>query len=236
VGTREGRKDRGRRRGEELLRRLIGELRTARQAVGVSQEAVARELGCAQSEVSRLERFEFGTVSLVRLSEIASLLGLEISAGLHPLGDALRDAGQERAVGRFVKDVAAPPYRVFRETLLPLPGDRRAWDLLLRLGALRIGVEVETRVRDIQALVRRIRERERDGGVDEILVVLSDSAHNRRVVGQLREALGPRYSTRSGPIFAALRAGAAVPGRASSSSERTLGSGATRGADHGAWS
>jgi transcriptional regulator with XRE-family HTH domain len=212
VGTREGRKDRGRRRGEQLLRRLIGELRTARHTAGLSQEAVAKELGCTQSEISRLERFEFGTVPMVRLSELASLLGLELSAGLYPFGDALHDEGQQRAAGRFVQNVAVPPYVIFREALLPLPGDHRAWDMLLRLGALRIGVEVETRVRDVQALVRRIRERERDGGVDEILIVLSDTAHNRRALGQLREALGPRYSTRSGSIFAALRSGAPVPG------------------------
>lgn len=195
-----------------MLRRLVGELRLARQAAGVSQEALAKELGCAQSEVSRLERFEFGAVPLVRLSETASLLGLQLSAGLHPFGDAVRDAGQQRAAGRFVQHVAAPPYVIFREALLPLPGDRRAWDLLLRLGTLRIGVEVETRIRDVQVLVRRIRERERDGGVDEIVIVLADTAHNRRTVGQLREALGPRYATRSGLILAALRAGAALPG------------------------
>jgi len=159
-----------------------------------------------------LERLEFGTVPLIRLSEIASLLGLEVSVGLHPLGDPIRDAGQQLVAGRLLKNVATPPYVVFREALLPLPGDRRAWDLLLRLGALRIGVEIETRIRDVQALVRRIRERERDGGVAEILIVLSDTAHNRRMVGRLRDALGPRYSTRSGLIIAALRAGVPVPG------------------------
>jgi len=45
VGTREGRNERGRRRGQQLLRRLIGELRTARQTAGVSQEALAKGLG-----------------------------------------------------------------------------------------------------------------------------------------------------------------------------------------------
>lgn len=106
-----------------MLRRLIGELRTARQTAGVSQEALAKELGCAQSEVSRLERFEFGTVPLIRLSELASLLGLEVSVGLHPLGDPIRDAGQQRVAGRLLTSVAAPPYLAFREALLPLPGD-----------------------------------------------------------------------------------------------------------------
>ena len=101
------------------------------------------------------------------------------------------------------------------ETLLPLPGDLRAWDKLLRLGGAPrhlVGVDLETRIRDIQALVRRTRLRERDGGVDAILIVLSDSAINRRLVGQLREALGTDYATAPRAILRALREGSALPG------------------------
>jgi hypothetical protein len=39
------------------------------------------------------------SVSVVELAEVASLLGLELSVGLHELGDPLRDAGQQ-ALGR----------------------------------------------------------------------------------------------------------------------------------------
>jgi hypothetical protein len=96
--------------------------------------------------------------------------------------------------------------------LLPGVGDRRAWDLLLRIGAQVVGVELETRIRDIQWLVRRIRERERDGGADVVLLVLSDSAVNRRLLPELLEALGPRFETPSRSIVAALRGGSPVPG------------------------
>lgn len=102
------------------------------------------------------------------------------------------------------------------ETLLPLPGDRRSWDKLLGRSTATprhlVGVDLETRIRDIQALVRRTRERERDGGVDQILLVLSDSATNRRLVGQLREALGPDYATSPRALLRALRDGSALPG------------------------
>jgi transcriptional regulator with XRE-family HTH domain len=211
MGTRETRRQRGRRRGDQLIRRLVSELRAARMASGVSQRALARELGWSQSEVVRFEQFLYPAASIARLSEAASALGLELSAGLSPRGDGIRDQGQQRAIERFLGEVAHE-YRRTREVLLPLPGDRRSWDLLLRLDDLLIGVEVETRIRDIQALVRRIRERERDGGVDEILVVLSDTAHNRRFVDALRAALGQRYSTSPRFILAALRAGRPVPG------------------------
>ena len=96
--------------------------------------------------------------------------------------------------------------------MLPNIGDQRSWDILLRLESLLVGLEVETRIRDVQALVRRIRERERDGGVDDVLLVLSDTSHNRELVGQLREALGPRFRTPPKLILAALRAGRPVPG------------------------
>jgi transcriptional regulator with XRE-family HTH domain len=211
MGTRETRRQRGRRRGEQLVRRLIGEIRNAREENGVSQRALAAELDWSQSELNRLEQYRFPAVSLPRLCELAAVLGLEVSAGLHPDGDAIRDKGQQPLIGRFTGVIGAP-YVISREVLLPLPGDRRSWDILLRREDLLVGVEAETRIRDIQALVRRVRERERDGGVDEILIVLSDTAHNRQLVDQLREALGPRYATSPRTLLAALRAGRPLPG------------------------
>lgn len=75
-----------------------------------------------------------------------------------------------------------------------------------------MGVDIEARIRDVQALVRRTRLRERDGGVDQILIVLSDSATNRRLVDELRAALGPSYATSPRAILKALREGRPLPG------------------------
>jgi hypothetical protein len=214
VATRETRRQRGRRRGEELVRRAVSELRTARQIAGVSQRQLGANVGCAQSDVSRLEVGRFLDVPVTTLSEIASALGMELHLSVHPIGDPIADKAQQPLVGRFLGVIASPPYRVFREALLPSPGDRRAWDLLLRLDSLLVGVEAETRVRDIQALTRRIRERERDGGVDHILLILSDTAHNRRLAAQVREALGERFATAPASVLAALRSGRPIPGSA----------------------
>lgn len=211
MATRETRLQRGRRLGTQTLRRLINELRDERQLAGLSQRALANQLGISQAELSRLEQFGFSAVPLIRLSEMASVLGLELSASLHRKGDAVRDSGQQAAVKRILECVS-PAYVVSREALLPNVGDQRSWDILLRLESLLVGVEVETRVRDMQALVRRIRERERDGGVDDVLLVLSDTSHNRELVGQLTEALGPRFRTPPKLILAALRAGRPLPG------------------------
>jgi hypothetical protein len=107
-----------------------------------------------------------------------------------------------------------PSIRVAAEVALPGPGDPRTWDLLLRVGSQRVGVEAETRVRDVQALSRRLHQRQRDGGVDAVLLVLSDSSHNRRVVGELRISLGPNFAGRPREVLTRLRGGKSLPSSA----------------------
>ena len=181
-----------------------------RQTANISQRAVAHELGWQQSELNRLERFDFPNVPLLRLVEMASVLGLEVSVRLHRVGDPIRDKASQALIGRFLALVGSG-YRVTREALLP-SGGQRSWDILLRTGATLVGVEVITRVRDVQALVRLIRLRERDGGVDHVLLVLSDSGHNRAMLRQLLEALGPAFTTSRREIIDALRSSLPVPG------------------------
>ena len=210
MATRETRRQRGRRRGKEMVRAVVSELRQQRQTANLSQRAVAAELGWHQSALNRLERFDFENVPLVRLAEIAAVLGLELSIRLHLVGDPTYDEASQGLIGRFLRVVSAS-YRVTREALLP-SGGQRSWDVLLRLASLLVGVELVTRVRDVQALVRLIRLRERDGGADHVLLVLSDSAHNRALLEQLTDALGPRFMTPPRQILQALRQGQPVPG------------------------
>lgn len=210
MATRETRRQKGHRKGQALVRGLVSDLREERQVANVSQRTVARELGWQQSGLNKLEQLEFLNVSLVRLVEIAAVLGFDVSVRLHRVGDAIRDRASEALIARFLRFVA-DPYRVTREALLP-DGGQRSWDILLRIGGVMVGVEAVTRIRDLQALVRHIRLRERDGGVDHVLVVLSDSTHNRALVGQLVATLGERFETPRGTILAALRTGMPVPG------------------------
>jgi len=210
VSTRESRVDRGRRRGDEVARAAITQLRSTRVALGISQDVVAAAIGCSQPEISGIEHFKI-PVTLRRLSEIASLLGLEPALTLHPVGPPLRDKGHEAVLGRLLRTVS-PAWRVFREAPFPGPGDRRFWDALLRLPAQIVGIEAETRIRDLQALVRRMGERARAGGADVMLLVLSDSATNRGLVDDLRAALGDEFASSPRDLLAALRAGQPLPG------------------------
>ena len=206
---------RGRRRGQMLAARAGTELTTARVEAGLSIVNLAREAGLSKSALSRLLAGEVSDLGVIQLSEVASVLGFEISLELHPIGDPIRDKGQ-LAVARRFEALLSEASEQTDEMLLPGAGEQRAWDKLLELSGAdppyRVGVDIETRVRDIQALTRRTRGREREGEVDAILVVLSDSATNRRLVDELRASLGPAYATSPRAIFSALRLGRRLVG------------------------
>ena len=200
-----------------LVARLIREARDARQATGLTHGEVAQAIGVARSNVTRLEAGRRQDIGIVELSEIASVLGYEVSVGLHPIGDPVRDKGQ-LACGRRFSALLSDSWRVTDETLLPGAGEQRAWDKLLRLVGTTprylVGVDIESRVWDVQAMVRRTRQRERDGQVDHIVIVLADTAHNRRIADELRLALGSQYTTSSRAVFRQLRAGEPIAGSA----------------------
>ncbi len=198
-----------------LVARAVRELQVAREDSNVSLAQLASETGSSQSALSRLERLELEDVGIVRLSEIASALGCELSLGIHPVGDPLRDKAQ-LAIGRRFDALLGPAWRVLSEVLLPEPGDRRSWDKVVKLvgpeAPYAFGVDIESRVRDVQALVRRTRERETDPRFQHILLVLADSATNRRLVGQLVDNLGEAYTTPMRELRRSLRQGTRLPG------------------------
>jgi transcriptional regulator with XRE-family HTH domain len=191
---------------------LVSELHVRRLELGLSQQSVAEAVGRSQSDISRLERcVNLRDVSVVKLAEVGGVLGLELGAAFHPAGAPIRDKGHQALIGRLRRLLAAG-VPVSAEVPFSGFGDPRVWDLLLRLGDQRVGVEAETRIRDVQALSRRIHLRERDGGVDAVLLVLSDSAVNRRLVAELRESLGAGYGGAPRVLLAVLRAGRPLPG------------------------
>jgi transcriptional regulator with XRE-family HTH domain len=204
--------DRGLARGRALVARLVGEIVEARRNAGLSQQTLSQLVGCSQSEISRLEHLQRrDEVAMVRLAQVAAVMGLDLSAGLHPVGEAIRDKGHQLLIARFVRQLS-PTWRVAREVPLPNVGDPRAWDLVLRMDGCVVGIEAETRVRDIQALARRMHVRQRDGGTMAVLLTLAESAHNRRVLPELVEALGSEFGTSSRATLRALREGRPVTG------------------------
>lgn len=124
---RETRLERGRRRGRMLIARSTKEMRDARLAAGLTHDEAANAIGIARSNVTRLEAGRTRDIGIVRLSEIASVLGYEVRVGLHPIGDPVRDKGQ-LACGRRFDALLSSRWLVTDETLLPGAGELRVWD------------------------------------------------------------------------------------------------------------
>jgi hypothetical protein len=137
---------------------------------------------------------------------VARLLGHDLVAKLYPAGDALRDAAHLGVERRFLALV--PPHVPRRiEAVIPGIGDPRAWDILLILGGVRVGVAVETRLRDVQALLRREQAKMRDSDVERLLLVLLNSSTNRRAVREAGPVLRVALPLDGRTILPALREG-----------------------------
>ncbi len=87
------------------------------------------------------------------------------------------------------------------------PTDHRAWDATVAGPGWLLGVEAETRVRDLQALLRRIELKLRDGRVDGLLLVLSDTEHHRRLLRDEGATLRAQLPGSARRTLGALRAG-----------------------------
>lgn len=198
-------RDRGCRLARRLLAGLAAELREARLGAGLTQKSVARAAGLSQSQVSRTERHERPNVGVDELARHAAALGLRLGFTAFPEGSPVHDAAQLRVIGDLRKQVGEP-FRFRTEVLIGGPGDYRAWDVRLD-GPGSVGIDVETRLRDIQAVQRRCGAKWRDSGVDRIVLVLAGSRHNRAIVREHRSALYSTFPADTAEMLAALRAG-----------------------------
>lgn len=189
-----------------MARQLGEDLRAARLASGLSQATAGGAAGMTHTQFGRIERGEIGGLTFDQVSRAACAVGLKLAARLYTDGDAVRDAAQLRLLERF--RLVLPLGTSWQtEVPLPIPGDRRAWDAVIGLRGRRAGCEAETRLTDIQALERRLALKARDGVVDVLILVVADTAHNRAVLEQEREALRSLLPVDGRDVRNALRSG-----------------------------
>ena len=159
--------------------------------------------------MSRIERGLAPSVTGEQLAVIGSAVGLDVRIRSYPGPDPLRDAAQQRVLDRLVPRLPAR-CRLRREVTFGLVGDLRAWDgridgLIDHTGAtIGIVVEVETRIADGQAFLRRLARKMRDADVEAVLVVVSDTPTNRAAVAAMRIAGGAGFPVSARAAFAAL--------------------------------
>ena len=166
------------RKALRALTELGRELRRARLNHDLSQESAASAAGLSQPTWSRLESGTLVGVSCVELARALAVVGYDLSVRAYPGGSALRDAAHVELLARL-KAIVGAGVLWATEVPLPNPGDRRSWDVLARVGLVRIGIEAETRARDAQELKRRLLGKRKDGGVTHVVLLLADTRHNR---------------------------------------------------------
>jgi hypothetical protein len=105
-------------------------------------------------------------------------------------------------------------YRHRTEVPLGIPGDRRAWDEVIDGPGWSIPVEAEIRIRDTQALRRRLALKCQDANVDRIILVVADTRHNRHVLRLAAADFAEAFPVRARDALAALRDGAPPAGSA----------------------
>jgi transcriptional regulator with XRE-family HTH domain len=211
--TRERRIDRGRRRARRSVIAIGDEFREARIQAGLTQHELADAVGISASAISRIERGESPNVAFAILVVIASVLGLDLPLRAFPNGDVVRDAGQLALLARF-RVVLPAVVRHRAEVPLGIPGDQRAWDQVIEGNGWLLPVEAESRLRDVQALLRRLGLKCRDGGVDRVLLLVADSRHNRRVLRLFAAEFTAAFPIPERVALVALRSGQPPAGSA----------------------
>jgi transcriptional regulator with XRE-family HTH domain len=194
VVTKERRLDRARRLAQRALAVVGEELREARLQAGLTQVELGAAVGLSKSEISRIELGRARYVPYERLVLIAAALGLDLPLRAFPSGEPVRDVAQLALLASFRRLLAATlPWRT--EVPLRVPGDRRAWDAVIDGPGWRVAVEAETRLRDVQALSRRIALKQRDDRTDVVILLVADTRNNRHVLRLATPDLAATFPT-----------------------------------------
>lgn len=193
-------------RGERLLRQMGEEMHDARIGLGMSQGAVGAIVGLSASQVSRVERALPPHPDIIQAARLAQVVGLEMWLRCYPSGAPVRDASHLKLLGRL-RAVTHPACDWELESPIPIAGDLRAFDAVLRLATVRIGVAAETRLTDVQALLRRERLKMRDAQLDRFILLVSATQLNRQVLLAAASALRAELPLDSRTLLRALRSG-----------------------------
>jgi transcriptional regulator with XRE-family HTH domain len=168
-------------RARALRAELGRNLRVARLEADLGLTDVAAAAGLSSSQASRIERGLVPSLSIDQAVRLGAAVGLDLSARFYPAGDPIRDAAHAALIERLRLRLH-PSLMLVTEVPLPIPGDRRAWDAVIRGAGWQMPAEAETRPRDMQALDRRIALKLRDSGFEHAILLLLDSGMNRRLV------------------------------------------------------
>jgi hypothetical protein len=162
-----------------LVIAMIGrELRNGRHTSGLSLRAAGQAVGISHAQFGRIERGEIHGLTISQASRACAAVGLKLVVRVYADSDAVLDTPQLALLERFRLRLRTGA-TWSREVPLPIAGDRRAWDAVVEMGGSRFAVEAEARLRDLQAVERRIALKQRDGMMPIVILLVNDTAANR---------------------------------------------------------
>jgi transcriptional regulator with XRE-family HTH domain len=199
----------GEARGREALTNLCRELDDAIRNQGLSYATVAADVGLSPSQVSRIARGGSPDLSIVQAAVLLASVGLDLSVKTYPTGRPVRDRAHLALLERLrIRLHRSLTWR----TEVPVvhgahPSDLRAWDAVIAGHGWTSAVEAEVRLRDLQALDRRIALKLRDGSVDSVLLLVWNTRTNRDVLREFGAALRPNFPMSGRRALELLQAG-----------------------------
>lgn len=192
--------------GRRLQAELGVDLREARLARGLTQTDVAHAINVSDAQVSRIERGRLDRLAITDLARHGAAVGLKLHARFYPNAGGLRDAAQLDLIRRFHTRIG-DAWRWQLEAPLPIPGDQRAFDVLLTRDGTTIAVEAITRLRDAQAQLRAATGKQRDGEATRLVMLIKASHANRAALATAGDVLATTFPHATRTTLAALTAG-----------------------------
>ena len=208
--------------GDRQLRRTAmrfgEELRELRLRYGVTQAETARAIGVTRSVICRLEQGDPSVSSRIR-SRVAATLGADFRLAMYPAGSPLI---HDAAHARLVEAILGRAHPAWRPTVeAPVPGaGRRSTDIRFARGNDVVLIEVETRIRAFEAIVRELSDKRsavqaatgRSVRV-QVVLALPPTRHHRALVRDHPKSVAAAFPMSSPELGRALAdATAAWPG------------------------
>lgn len=181
--------------------------------LGLSQGHVAAAAEVSRTRYGRIEAGRVPSLTVAEYCRVAVALGLDPAIRLYPGGVPVRDSAHATRLRRLIER-ARPPLVARTEVPLPAQPDRqeqRAWDLVFAGHGERTVLELEMRLTDVQALVRRIALKRRDDPIEHFVLAIADTRANRRVLAEYGNLFTELPRLRPSTVWRAFEAGEHPP-------------------------
>ncbi len=195
---------------ERDMREAGDALREARLQAGLTLEQVASVIGASKSTVLRWERHQGPGPRAPELARHAAAVGLDARVRLYKAADGaqLHDRSQVDLLTKLRKRLHTSLVMDVEPPVISTPGvDARAFDAIIRIPPIRCSAEAFSRFHNCQAQLRDCSLKQRDSGVERLIVVVKDTRHNREAVNTARDLIADAFPLGARAVLTALAAG-----------------------------